>query len=98
MRKAFIVALTIQTLLLAALPLSAQTIKFGTLAPEGSPWYNIIRDMAEVWKKATKGKIHFRIYPGGIAGDDPTWSEKCELGNSMVQPSQALVSHKSPSK
>jgi len=80
MRKAFIVALTIQTLLLAALPLSAQTIKFGTLAPEGSPWYNIIRDMAEVWKKATKGKIHFRIYPGGIAGDDPDMVRKMRIG------------------
>ena len=80
MRKDFIAVLAIQILLLTALPLSAQTIKFGTLAPEGSPWYNIIRDMAEVWKKATKGKIHFRIYPGGIAGDDPDMVRKMRIG------------------
>lgn len=80
MRKTFTLILAIQALLLTALPLSAQTIKFGTLAPEGSPWYNIIRDMAEVWKEATKGKIHFRIYPGGIAGDDPDMVRKMRIG------------------
>lgn len=80
MRKTLIGVLAIQALLLTALPLSAQTIKFGTLAPEGSPWYNIIRDMAELWKETTHGKIHFRIYPGGIAGDDPDMVRKMRIG------------------
>ena len=32
------------TLSLTQVPALAQTIKLGTLAPEGSPWYNILRD------------------------------------------------------
>jgi TRAP-type C4-dicarboxylate transport system substrate-binding protein len=56
------------------------TIKLGTLAPEGSPWYNIIRDMAEACEEGTGGKVHFRIYPGGVAGDDPDMVRKMRIG------------------
>lgn len=66
--------------LLVGTPLSAQTIKLGTLAPEGSPWYNAIRDMAETWKAATGGRIQVRIYPGGVAGDDPDMVRKMRVG------------------
>jgi TRAP-type C4-dicarboxylate transport system substrate-binding protein len=59
---------------------AALTMKLGTLAPEGSPWYNVIRDMAEAWKNGTGGKIDFRIYPGGIAGDDPDMVRKMRIG------------------
>lgn len=59
---------------------TAQTVKLGTLAPEGSPWYNIIRDMAEDWQNATDGEIEFRIYPGGVAGDDPDMVRKMRIG------------------
>jgi TRAP-type C4-dicarboxylate transport system substrate-binding protein len=58
----------------------AQTIKLGTLAPKGSPWYNIIRDMAETWKEGTAGKIRVRIYAGGVAGDDPDMVRKMRIG------------------
>ena len=61
-------------------PAPAQTIKLGTLAPEGSPWYNAIRDMAESWKGATGGRVQFRIYPGGVAGDDPDMVRKMRVG------------------
>ncbi len=57
-----------------------QTVKLGTLAPEGSPWHGIIRDMAEDWKKAADGKIQFRIYPGGVAGDEPVMIQKMKVG------------------
>jgi TRAP-type transport system periplasmic protein len=59
---------------------SAQTIKFGTLAPEGSPWYKIFRDMAEEWSRATNEKIRFRIYAGGVAGDEPDMVRKMRVG------------------
>lgn len=65
---------------LAVPPASAQTIKLGTLAPEGSPWHGIIRDMTEAWKQATRGKIQARIYPGGVAGDDPDMVRKMRVG------------------
>jgi TRAP-type C4-dicarboxylate transport system substrate-binding protein len=61
-------------------PAAAQTIKLGTLAPEGSPWYKAIQDMAETWKRADGGKIQFRIYPGGVAGDDTDMVRKMRVG------------------
>ena len=64
----------------AALPASAQVIKLGTIAPEGSPWLDAIRGMADEWKAATGGKIEFRIYPGGVVGDDPDMVRKLRIG------------------
>ncbi len=64
----------------AASPAAARTIKHGTLAPQGSPWYNAIRDMAEEWKAATGGKVTVRIYPGGAIGDEPDMVRKMRIG------------------
>ena len=64
----------------AALPASAQVIKLGTIAPEGTPWLDAIRNMADEWKAATGGKLEFRIYPGGVVGDDPDMVRKMRIG------------------
>ena len=80
MKRTIFTALTLFAFLLGASPASALTIKLGTLAPEGSPWYNIIRDMAQAWKEGTNGKIKVRIYPGGVAGDDPDMVRKMRIG------------------
>jgi TRAP-type C4-dicarboxylate transport system substrate-binding protein len=61
-------------------PASARTIKFGTLAPQGSAWYEILRDMAESWREASGGSIEFRIYPGGIVGDEHDMVRKMRVG------------------
>ena len=57
-----IAGLMILLILSLGSPVSAQTIKLGTVAPEGSPWYMIARDMGEAWAKASDGKIQLRIY------------------------------------
>jgi TRAP-type C4-dicarboxylate transport system substrate-binding protein len=50
---------------------SAQTtIKFATLAPEGSTWMNVMNEYANAIKEQTQGKVKFKIYPGGIQGDE----------------------------
>jgi len=59
---------------------SAQTIKMGTLAPEGSVWHNVLRDMAEEWSEISNGRIRVRIYPGGVAGDDADMVRKVRIG------------------
>jgi TRAP-type C4-dicarboxylate transport system substrate-binding protein len=59
---------------------AAQLIKFGTLAPQGSPWHAIAQDMAKEWKAASAGTINVAIYPGGIAGDDPDMVRKLRIG------------------
>ena len=80
MKRTIAATLVLSFLSVLGTPALAQTIKLGTLAPEGSPWYNIIRDMAEAWKEGTGGKIRVRIYPGGVAGDDPDMVRKMRIG------------------
>ncbi len=58
----------------------AATVKLGTLAPKGSPWYKALEDMAAQWAKISQGKVRVRIYPGGIAGDEPDMVRKMRIG------------------
>ena len=66
--------------LFAPLAVFAQTVKLGTLAPEGSVWYNVLRQMGEEWKRASGGRVELRIYPGGVAGDDADMVRKMRIG------------------
>ena len=66
--------------LLVSPPVSAQTIKLGTVAPDGSPWHLMLRDMGDAWAKASGGKIQLRLYGGGTAGDEPDTVRKIRVG------------------
>lgn len=66
-------------LLGAAGPAGAVTVKLCTLAPEGSPWHKALKDMAKAWKSETGGKVRFRIYPGGVCGDEPVMVRKMRV-------------------
>jgi TRAP-type C4-dicarboxylate transport system substrate-binding protein len=59
---------------------SAETIKLGTLAPEGTPWYRHLRAMTDAWEAASGGRIKVRIYAGGLAGDDSAMVQKLRIG------------------
>ena len=59
---------------------SAQTIKLGTLAPKGSPWFENLQDMAADWGEASNGRIKVRIYPGGSIGDERDMVRKMQIG------------------
>lgn len=71
-------------LLLCAMiwPAAAQTllIKMGTVAPEGSPWHQILQQMGQQWQKISGGKVTLRIYPGGVLGDEPDMITKMRIG------------------
>ena len=65
---------------LAPLSLRAQSlpvIKMGTLVPEGSAWYLILKDMGEKWKAAG---VELRLYPGGVLGDEKDVIRKMRIG------------------
>ena len=55
-------------------------IKFATLAPEGSTWMNTMRDLERVIKEKSKGRLGFRIYAGGVAGDELDVLKKIRIG------------------
>lgn len=56
------------------------TIKFATLAPEGSTWMNVMDEFNEQVQKLTNGEVKFKIYPGGIQGDEKDVLRKIRLG------------------
>jgi len=55
-------------------------IKVATLAPQGSEYHKILQEMGAEWQKAANGRIVFRLYPGGVAGDDLDIIRKMRLG------------------
>lgn len=55
-------------------------IKMATLAPEGSPWHEILVEMGQQWKEVTDGEVILRIYPGGVAGDEQDMIRKIRIG------------------
>jgi TRAP-type C4-dicarboxylate transport system substrate-binding protein len=70
-------------LIITAFPARAAgeiVIKVATLAPQGSEWHKILQEMGAEWQKASNGKISFRLYPGGVAGDDADLVRKMRLG------------------
>src|SRR5512142_841349 len=69
--------------LAAAAPLaSAQevTIKLGTLAPQGSTWHNLLKEMGEKWAQVSGGKVKVRIYAGGTQGSEGDMVRKMKVG------------------
>jgi TRAP-type C4-dicarboxylate transport system substrate-binding protein len=60
---------------------SKAAIKLATLVPEGSIWDKAFRTMTERWTKETEGRVKVRIYPGGMAGDEPGILRKMRTGS-----------------
>ncbi len=57
----------------------AQTIKLGSLAPEGSPWDRALRRIAADWHAASGGRLKVKVFAGGIAGDEPSMIRKIRI-------------------
>jgi TRAP-type transport system periplasmic protein len=55
-------------------------IKFASLAPDGSTWMNVMRELDQAIREETTGEVGFRIYPGGVAGDEKDVLRKIRLG------------------
>ncbi|MBT8347220.1 MAG: TRAP transporter substrate-binding protein DctP [Desulfofustis sp.] len=54
--------------------------KIASLAPEGSVWVNSFKEFAAEVTEKTNGEVGFRIYPGGIMGDDKAMYRKLRVG------------------
>jgi len=79
MRRGWPAVLVAVLALLAQAPAIGQTVKLATLAPAGSPWHKVLMDMGNEWDKGTSSRVKLRIYPGGIAGDDPDMVRKLRI-------------------
>jgi TRAP-type C4-dicarboxylate transport system substrate-binding protein len=74
-------------LLLAALAVTPvattaqqHTIKFATLATEGTTWINVLREYDAAIRKESGGRLGFKVYPGGVQGEDKDVMRKIRLG------------------
>jgi TRAP-type C4-dicarboxylate transport system substrate-binding protein len=68
-----------------ALPARAQEggateLKFGTLAPENTPWSDILTNFKRNVQKATKGKMKVRLFLNGVLGDEAQMLQKMKIG------------------
>ena len=72
----------VAALMSAVLPCFSQPVlmKMGTVAPDGSPWHQILQQMGQDWNKISAGKVTLRIYPGGVLGDEPDMIKKLRIG------------------
>jgi TRAP-type transport system periplasmic protein len=58
----------------------ATVIKIAMVTPEGSTWTKILHKMAEEVRTKTNGEIEFKIYAGGISGDELDIIRKIQAG------------------
>jgi TRAP-type C4-dicarboxylate transport system substrate-binding protein len=58
----------------------ANVIRLATLVPDGSVWDRILREMGSEWSRSTEARVTLRIYPGGVAGDEPDIVRKMRIG------------------
>lgn len=66
---------------IAATSASAKTqIKLAILAPENSAWFTIMKKMDEETRAKTSGRVEFKIYPGGVLGDERDVIRKMRIG------------------
>ena len=67
-------------LCLPIVSLSAESIKFATLAPKGSTWMNNFEAMGKEIRAKTNGELRLRIYPNGVQGDELDVVRKMRAG------------------
>jgi TRAP-type C4-dicarboxylate transport system substrate-binding protein len=80
-RHKAVLALSAALCLLPSALLRAQTvIKFATLAPEGTAWMKVMRQFNDEVSAKTAGRVKFKIYAGGVSGDEKDVARKIRLG------------------
>lgn len=67
---------------ITSLPAAPQQhlIKLATLAPENSNWVKAVRAIDAEVRQQTGGAVGFKIYPGGVQGDEDVMLRKIRVG------------------
>ncbi|MGE5258869.1 MAG: TRAP transporter substrate-binding protein DctP [Hyphomicrobiales bacterium] len=59
---------------------SPVVIKLATLAPDGSAWMQVVKAAADEAQQKTGNAVQFKIYPGGVMGDERDMVRKMHIG------------------
>ncbi len=91
MRKLFL------ALCLAAFAATARAdevvIKLATLAPQGSTWHNLLKELAERWSQISGGRVKLKIYAGGTQGSEGDMVRKMSVGQLQAASISAIGMH-----
>ena len=79
-----VLRLLISSLLLLSLSTSASAktyvLKFATLMPTGTSWTKLLDDWVRDVEQQSDGRLKFKMYPGGVMGDEPDVLRKIRKG------------------
>lgn len=56
------------------------TVKLATMAPVGSTWHSLLKEMGEKWSELSGGKVKLKIYAGGTQGSEGDMVRKMGVG------------------
>ena len=65
---------------LASASVSAKTYKISTILPDGTFSVIQLKKAGKAVEKRTEGRVKFKIYPGGVMGEDKTIMSKIRIG------------------
>ncbi len=74
------IALALLAFCLGASPALAKSYKIATVSPDGLGWMKQFRTATKQIDTLTEGRVKFKIYPGGVQGDDATVLRKMRIG------------------
>jgi TRAP-type C4-dicarboxylate transport system substrate-binding protein len=56
------------------------TVKWATLAPEGTTWFKAMRRIGDRWQEISGGAVQVKIYAGGVVGNESSMVRKMRIG------------------
>ena len=59
---------------------ASQQIKLAVLVPEGTTWGNSLKKLSKEVETLTNNEVSFKIYYGGVSGDEPDVLRKIRIG------------------
>lgn len=80
LKPIFVFIYFVISLMVISGPAVAMELKIATLAPEGSPWMQKMRQGAETIAAETAERVRFKFFPGGIMGNDKAVLRKIRIG------------------
>ena len=81
MKNSFLLSLVfcLQVFSAQAVAKEQYVLKFATLMPPDTSWMKIIDAWAADVEKESKGRLKFKMYPGGVMGDEPDVLRKMRI-------------------
>ncbi len=68
--KVWVAAVLLAGVVFAPVDAASLVVKLGTVVPDGSVWYKVLRRLGEDWRRETTGRVTLQVYPGGTQGSE----------------------------